>query len=76
MQCFCDRLIVAPCVFQYDTGLTIKRLQLLSERSQSCRVVGDIERQPNDLAEGSKHGNRTLSAGNINACCVHRITPD
>ena len=62
MQCFCDRFIIAACVLQYDTGLTIKRLQLLNERSQSYCVIGDIEWQPNDFAKGAKHGHRTLSA--------------
>lgn len=62
MQCFCDRLIIAACVLQYDTGFPIKSLQLLSERSQPFRIVGDIEWQPNDLAKGAKHCHRTLSA--------------
>ena len=62
MQSFCDRLIIAPGVLHYDTGLPIKSLQLICERDQSYRVVSDIEWQPNDLAKGAKHCHRTLSA--------------
>ena len=71
----CYGFVVASCVFQHNAGFTVKRLQLLGERSQSFRAVGHIERQPNDLSKWAKHRNRALSAGNIDTCCVHRITP-
>lgn len=76
MQCLCNRLIIASCVLHHNPGFTVKRFQLPSKRGQSFRGVGNIEWKPNDLAEGAKYGNRTLSTGNINAYRVYNITPD
>ena len=75
MQCFCEGLIVAPCVLQHNAGFTVKCLQMLGKRSQSIRVAGNIERQPNDLDKGTKYSHFAPSAGNIDTCCGYKITP-
>ena len=60
MQKNCVLDVYKRQVLQYDTGCPIKSLQLLSERSQPFRIVGDIEWQPNDLAKGAKHCHRKM----------------